>query len=119
VRLLLTGMNTSGLHTVAGSAARRREDPFDALEQVRTRPAPTPSEVAAARARARAADLRWDDSHPRDDLRLEVVEARPSAPDPGALESRRLLVHSADGELMSLRPALARELGHELLETWI
>ena len=119
VRLLLTGMNTSGLHTVAGSAARRREDPFAALEQVRTRPAPTPSEVAAARARARAADLRWDDSHPRDDLRLEVVEARPSTPDAGALESRRRLVHSADGELMTLRSALTRELGHELLETWI
>ena len=111
VRLLLTVMNTSGLHTVAGSAARRREDPFAALEQVRTRPAPTTSDIAAARARAQAADLRWDDSHPRDDLRIEVVEARPVTPDRATLEARRRLVTSADGELSTLRPGLSRGAG--------
>ena len=119
VRLLLTVMNTSGLHTVAGSAARRREDPFAALEQVRVRPAPTPSDIAAARVRAQAADLRWDDSHPRDDLRIEVVEARPVTADRATLEARRRLVTSADGELSTLRPGLSRELAHELLETWL
>jgi Zn-dependent protease with chaperone function len=118
VRLLLTVMNTSGLHTVAGSAARRREDPFAALEQVRNRPAPTPSEVATARARAREADLRWDASHPRDDLRIEVVESRPVTPEPAALESRLGLVRSAERELSTLRPGLSRELAHELLDTW-
>ena len=119
VRLLLTIMNTSGLHTVAGSAARRREDPFAALEQVRTRPAPTTSEIVAARARAQATDLRWDGSHPRDDLRIEVVEARPVTPDRATLEARRRLVAAADGELSTLRPGLSRELAHELLETWL
>ena len=119
VRLLLTVMNTSGLHTVAGSAARRHEDPFAALEQVRSRPAPTPADIVAARARARAADLRWDDSHPRDDLRIEVVEARPVTPDQATLESRRRLVASAEGELATLRPGLSRELAHDLLETWL
>ena len=119
VRLLLTVMNTSGLHTVAGSAARRREDPFAALEQVRTRPEPITSDIAAARARAQAADLRWDDSHPRDDLRIEVVEARPVTADRATLEARRRLVTSADGELSTLRPGLSRELAHDLLETWL
>ncbi|WP_185748997.1 M48 family metalloprotease [Humibacillus xanthopallidus] len=119
VRLLLTMMNTSGLHTLAGSAARRREDPFAVLEHVRTRPAPTPSEVSSARARARQADLRWDDSHPRDDLRLDVVEAHPATPEPAALESHRVLVRAAEAELATLRPGLSRELSHELVETWL
>ncbi|GAA2160921.1 peptidase M48-like protein [Humibacillus xanthopallidus] len=115
-RLMLSMMNTSGLLTLAGAAVRRREDPFEALEQVRARPAPTPTAVSEAHARARATGLRWDDGHPRDDLRLEVITARPVTVDAAALATRRLLVEAADHELRTLRPGLSRELSHELLE---
>ena len=41
-------MGIPGIHTLAGAAARRREDPFDALAQVRDRPQLTARQVAAA-----------------------------------------------------------------------
>lgn len=114
VRLLLTMENIPGLHTLAGSAVRRREDPFAVLEQVRERPSPTGQQVAAARRRAREQDLRWDASHPRDDLRLAFVEA---------VGSERSLPRSqaaegSDRELAGLRPELARQLAHELSDTY-
>jgi Zn-dependent protease with chaperone function len=114
VRLLLTMENLPGLHTLAGAAVRRREDPFAALEQVRERPAPTGQQVAAARARAREQDLRWDASHPRDDLRLALVEA---------VAAKRSLPRTAaeagsDRELAGLRHEMARELGHQLTDTY-
>jgi Zn-dependent protease with chaperone function len=114
VRLLLTMENIPGLHTLAGAAVRRREDPFAALEQVRERPAPTGRQVAAARQRAREHDLRWDASHPRDDLRLSLVEtvaAERSLP-------RTAAEKGADRELAGLRPELAREFAHELTDPW-
>ena len=55
----------------------------------------------------------------RDDLRIEVVEARPVTADRATLEPRRRLVASADGELSTLRPGLSRQLAHDLLETWL
>lgn len=119
VRLLLTTMGMAGVHTVAGAAVRRREDPFAALAQVRERLSPTAAEVGRARTRAREEDLRWDATHPRDDLRLGVLEAHPTTPDPSVLEARRALVRAADLELTGLRPALARPLRDDLLESWI
>jgi Zn-dependent protease with chaperone function len=112
-RLMLTLTNIAGLHTLAGAAARRREDPFVALERVRHRPDPTQAQVAATRELARRQDLRWDDSHPRDDLRLALIEARRT--------ERSLPVTAAesgsDRELAGLRKALTRELSDELIET--
>jgi Zn-dependent protease with chaperone function len=119
VRLLLTTMGIAGVHTVAGAAVRRREDPFEALALVRDRAPLTASQVAQARTRAREEDLRWDATHPRDDLRLGVLEAHPTAPEPHLLAERRALVQAADHELTGLRPALARPLRDDLLETWI
>lgn len=119
VRLLLTAMGIAGIHTLAGAAARRREDPFATLAQVRDRARMTAGQIAQARRRAREEGLRWDASHPRDDLRLSVLEAHPTAPDPTALEARHALVRAADAELAGLRPVLTRPFRDDLLESWI
>lgn len=118
LRLLLTTTGISGLHTLAGAAARRREDPFDALTQVRDRSDLTAAQVARTRTRAREEDLRWDATHPRDDLRLGVLQAHPSTPDASALEARQALVGAADAELAGLRPMLTRRFRDDLLESW-
>ncbi|MER7071835.1 hypothetical protein [Terrabacter sp. NPDC000476] len=118
VRLLLTTMGLAGVHTLAGAAARRREDPFTALEAVRARPDLTDRDVALARSRAREHDLRWDAAHPRDDLRLGVLEAHPATPEPEAQADRRALARAADAELTGQRTVLARRLRDELLDTW-
>ncbi|GAB3882037.1 M48 family metallopeptidase [Terrabacter terrigena] len=114
VHLLVTLENVPGLHTLAAAGVRRREDPFTVLETVRERPAPTPAQVAAARQRAREQDLRWDASHPRDDLRMSLAEARGAD---RALE-RTEVEHEADLELAGLRKALTRQLADELVETY-
>jgi Zn-dependent protease with chaperone function len=110
VRLLVTLESVSGLRTLTAAGVRRREDPFAVLESVRARPAPTAEQVAAARRRAEDQDLRWDASHPRDDLRLSLVEARDAE---GTLALSD--TDDADGELARLRPALTRQLEDELI----
>lgn len=119
VRLLLTTMGISGLHTMAGAAVRRRENAFEALAAVRERPSPTAGDVARARTRARAEGPHGRATHPRGDLRLSALEARPTEPDAAALESRRSLVQRADTELAGLRPMLERPLRDELLDSWM
>ena len=121
VRLLVTLENLPGLHTLAAAGVRRREDPFAVLDAVRERPDPTAQQVATARRRAREQDLRWDASHPRDDLRMSLVEARGAAathtlPDPlsGTLSDSQ---RGADRELAALRPELTRQLADDLTET--
>lgn len=119
VRLVLTVTKLPGLHTLASAAVRRREDPFDALAQAGTARARTASELAQARTRARAEGLRWDAAHPRDDLRLSVLEAHETEPAVDALTARRSVVRRADDELTGLRPTLQRALRDELLESWM
>lgn len=119
LHLLLTTMGIPGLHTLAGAAVRRREDPFEASPQVRDRAPLTAGQVAQACTRAREEDLRWDATHPRDDLRLGVLEARLAVPDAAALEGRHTLVREADAELAGLRPALIRPFRDDLLDSWL
>ncbi|WP_162262026.1 M48 family metalloprotease [Terrabacter sp. Soil810] len=114
VRLLVTTENLPGLHTLAAAGARRREDPFAVLETVRERPGPTAQQVAAARQRAREQDLRWDASHPRDDLRLSLAEARAAERSVGASDVQ----HGADRELAGLRGELTRQLSDELVHPY-
>ncbi|MEW1955361.1 M48 family metalloprotease [Terrabacter sp. NPDC080008] len=115
VRLLVTLENMPGLHTLTAAAVRRGEDPFAVLETVRLRPDPLPEQVATARRRAREQDLRWDASHPRDDLRLSLVEARAS--ERGVMPTE--LEDSTDAELSALRPELRRRFAVELTETYL
>ena len=115
VRLLVTLGNVPGLHTLAAAGVRRRQDPFAVLESVRRRPDPTSEQVAAARRRAGEQDLRWDASHPRDDLRLSLVEARAAHRTLPASD----LQHAADLELTGLRAELRRAFGDELTETYL
>ena len=114
VNLLVTLENVPGLHTLAAAGVRRREDPFVVLDTVRERPAPTSVQVDAARQRAREQDLRWDSSHPRDDLRLSLVEARAAE---RTLE-RTDVEHEAAAELARLRNGLARQFADDLIETY-
>lgn len=118
-RLLVTVANLPGLHTVASAAVRRREDPFDALSRSRREGPRTAGEVARARTLARSEGRRWDAAHPRDDLRLSVLEAHATEPGVDVLASHRSLARRADTELAGLRPALQRALRDELLETWM
>ncbi|WP_374970438.1 M48 family metalloprotease [Terrabacter sp. BE26] len=118
-RLLISVANLPGLHTVASAAVRRREDPFDALSRSRRDDAHTAGEVARARTRARTEGRRWDAAHPRDDLRLSVLEAHATQPGVDLLAAHRSLACRADTELANLRTTLHRALRDELLETWM
>jgi hypothetical protein len=80
---------------------------------VRERPAPTSAQLAAARQRAREQDLRWDASHPRDDLRMSLVEARPAGRNLAGTDVER----GADAELAALRPELARSFADDLTDS--
>jgi Zn-dependent protease with chaperone function len=113
VRLLVTAGNLPGLHTLASAAVRRREDPFTVLETVRDRPGPTAQQVATARQRAREQDLRWDATHPRDDLRLSLVEARAAEASLATIDAQQ----GADRELSHLRSALSRPFADDLSDT--
>ncbi|MGW5237562.1 M48 family metallopeptidase [Monashia sp. NPDC004114] len=115
VRLFASVTNLAGLHTLAGAAVRRREDPFAVLEQVAARPALTGSEVEAARQRARAAERRWDDTHPPDDLRMSLLLVRPVSPSTAVLDA----MPGAVRELAALRPELAGQLKADLLEQYV
>ena len=118
-RLLITVANLPGLHTVASAAVRRREDPFEALSRSRRDGARTAGEVARARTFARTQGRRWDAAHPRDDLRLSVLEAHATEPGVDVLAAHRSLARRAETELAALRPALQRALRDKLLETWM
>lgn len=114
LRLLITTENLPGLHTLASAAVRRREDPFAVLDTLRERPAPTPSQVATARQRAREQDLRWDASHPRDDLRMSLVEARAAE----RSTERWGALPGAERELAGLRPELVRQFSDDLTDIY-
>lgn len=112
--LLTRTMNVDGLRTVANAAVRRNEDPFGPLDAVRTGPRPKPADVERLHAHAAAEERRWDHTHPKDTLRLALVESRPV---PAALPPL-LDLAGADAELRALRPRLARQLRDDLLEGW-
>ncbi|MFM6851759.1 MAG: M48 family metalloprotease [Terrabacter sp.] len=114
VDLLVTLGNVPGLHTLASAAVRRRDDPFAVLDGVRERPAPTSAQVAAARHRALQEDLRWDASHPRDDLRLSLVEARAAE----RTLPRTEVEGQADAELVTLRGELSRRFSDDLTDSF-
>lgn len=118
-RLLITVASLPGLHTVASAAVRRREDPFEALSRSRRDGPRTAGEVARARTLARTEGRRWDAAHPRDDLRLSVLEAHATETGVDVLAAHRSLAGRADTELAGLRPTLRRALRDELLETWM
>ncbi|WP_076261971.1 M48 family metallopeptidase [Intrasporangium flavum] len=126
LRLLFTVSGLPGVHTTVAAAVRRGEDPFDALEAVAARPALGPSQLAAARRLAAESGRRWDDSHPRDDLRISLLEALPGAPSvalggdaTGSLGSLDALEVAASAELAGLRRGLSRSVRDDLLETYL
>ncbi|WP_323101934.1 M48 family metallopeptidase [Intrasporangium sp. YIM S08009] len=123
VRLLFTVSGLAGVHTTVAAAVRRGEDPFDALEAVAARPALGPGQLAAARRLAAESGRRWDDSHPRDDLRISLLEALPGTPS-GVLTGRgsatatlAALEVAASAELAGLRRGLSRSVRDDLLES--
>ena len=125
VRLLFTVSGLPGVHTTVAAAVRRGEDPFDALEAVAARPALGPGQLAAARRFAAESGRRWDDSHPRDDLRISLLEALPGAPS-GVLTGRGSAVATlaalevaASAELAGLRRGLSRSVRDDLLESYL
>ena len=111
VRLVLAMSNSTGARTVATAAVHRHENPFTALAALAQRPALTPAEVAEAGRRARETGARWDGTHPRDDLRVGLLSARPI----GASWSAAEALESADAELARMQPELAHDLRAGLL----
>jgi Zn-dependent protease with chaperone function len=124
VRLLFAVSGLAGVHTTVAAAVRRGEDPFDAFEAVAARPALKPAQLAAARRLAAGSGRRWDDSHPRDDLRISLLEALPgddeeaSRPGPDLRHLVQLEAAASD-ELAGLRRGLARAVRDDLLETYL
>ena len=125
VRLLFTVSGLPGIHTTVAAAVRRGDDPFDALEAVAARPALGPGQLAAARRSAAESGRRWDDSHPRDDLRISLLEALPGTP-AGVLTGRgsatatlAALAATASVELAGLRRGLSRSVRDDLLESYL
>jgi hypothetical protein len=110
--LLTSLVNRDGILTLANAAVRRREDPFDALDALRGRPAPSADDVQRRFLRAAQEERRWDSSHPSDALRIRLVLAQPT---PGS-RPPLLDVPAADADLRRLRPQLAKQIRDDLLD---
>lgn len=89
-----------GLLTVAGAAARRGEDPFEALL---ARPPLTAEQLVARKAALETEPHRADATHPPDGLRIRLVEAAALPPGQGRPEAATTQV--AEAELIRLRAA--------------